>query len=1253
VRAHRLPRCHLAFCLSLFTAVPAAAALTEAQQLCQAEVGHQGGGYFATATRALRRCEELIAEGDLPPATDCELEEATARRLERAARRLARRIGARCDDATVASLSFGDDCIGATTAAELIACQTDVHLDQALRTVAMIYDEAGLTPEPDLTCQRVTSGRSQAFLRRVHKEMRDCKDDVSAGELPASTSCEAATASRVDSFRSVAERAIRTRCSDATVDALDFGAPCAGITTEDALIACSLGYHDVSVERLVAAEYGSDPEGGGPASLQQITDAADCVDGPMSRCRVNDYLLANDEIRVVIQDVQRNLFGIGQYGGQIIDADIVRTGLDPDRDSFEEMATHLNIENVAHYTDLAIINDGSDGQPAVLRATGVDDLLDFLNPSSTVADFGFDFPVAADDKDLPVEVSTDYILEPGRNYVRIETTVVNLGGATLPIFLGEYLNGSGEIEMFQPGYGFGEPLVGVTCSPTAANPCNAVAYAGRDSGAGVSYGYVHDVPNSSNFTTSGVSVALLGQEATYTLIGAQAPAFSLAPAGDPGDSLTLTRFFVVGDGTVDSILRGRNEAQYRAAGTVEGTVTVGGSPVAGVAVAAYGVVAQGPGGWGLAPLTRNVVNTTLTDTSGHYSLDVATGSYSIVAHLAGHPYQGGGTTPQLNPVVVTAFQSVTQDLAIPTAGALQVDIVDEGPDPIAAKVSVVGIDPSPQAINSQNILGLIPNTTGIFNDREDRVPFGVSRVLFVGPSGSSSTVALEPGSYRVVASHGIEYSTAFADITVTAGATSAVDLQIARVIDSSGFVSGDFHVHTLASPDSQVNPALRITSMLGEGVDMFAASDHDFRVDFASEIAALGASSLIFSPVSAEITTFDYGHFNAWPMTIDPTKVNGGSVDHGRPAPDGQDFPANGHFNLTPAEIIAAAHADPGTDTVQINHFYSHLGLDGGSGLAVDTGLTPPESAVPGEVRRLDPLESNYFTDTFDALEVWIESSRSQITDNFYGRNLGDWFNLINQGIVRTGVADSDTHSTLLNQSGFPRTMVASPTDDPGSLAPIADTLSANVNAGRAFGTNSPMVRIESFAASTGETGGLAVGLPTEIATIDGDVDITVDIQSPIWAEFDTVEFYVNPVTLRSTTTAPIGGGFDDVVVPRYGVSPDFVHQAGSEFTVDTVVVDGAIAGASRLEATTTLSLTDLTEDVWVVAIVRGTDGISKPLFPVIPNDLATAGNGTLEGLTDGNLGQNGITALAYTNPLFIDVDGGGWTPPGVQYVTP
>jgi hypothetical protein len=195
------------------------------------------------------------------------------------------------------------------------------------------------------------------------------------------------------------------------------------------------------------------------------------------------------------------------------------------------------------------------------------------------------------------------------------------------------------------------------------------------------------------------------------------------------------------------------------------------------------------------------------------------------------------------------------------------------------------------------------------------------------------------------------------------------------------------------------------------------------------------------------------------------------------------------------------------------------------------------------------------------------------------------------------------------------------------------------------------MVRVTSSAVSTGEVGSLDLGFPRTISTNDGAVDITVDIQSPAWAEFDRVEFYVNPVTIRSTSTEPVGGGFPAVVVPRYGVSPDFVHNDGVEFNVATVNVDPMVPGADRLEASTTLSLAGLSEDVWVVAIVRATDGVSRPLFPVVPNDIDQGTNTTLADLIDGNLGEDGAMALAIANPLFVDVDGGGWTPPGVQFI--
>src|SRR4029450_10591809 len=111
-------------------------------------------------------------------------------------------------------------------------------------------------------------------------------------------------------------------------------------------------------------------------------------------------------------------------------------------------------------------------------------------------------------------------------------------------------------------------------------------------------------------------------------------------------------------------------------------------------------------------------------------------------------------------------------------------------------------------------------------------------------------------------------------------------------------------------------------------------------------------------------------------------------------------------------------------------------------------------------------------------------------------------FNRPHQASPAPGVAASDSHSRTSAQVGFPRTFVASPTDAPSGLAAIGDTLSQNVNDGRAFGSNGPIVRVRVTAASTGQGARLELGYPTEIATSDGSVQIEVDIESPTWAEF-------------------------------------------------------------------------------------------------------------------------------------------------------
>ena len=961
------------------------------------------------------------------------------------------------------------------------------------------------------------------------------------------------------------------------------------------------------------------------AVAKVITASADLIEGPMSRGRLGDFLLANGEIQVVIQDVQRNILSVGQFGGQILDADLVRAPEDPERDSFEEWAVGINIENTAHYTSVSIINDGSNGQPAVIRATGVDDLLDFINPSSQIEGLGFMLPSAFDDVDLPVEVTTDYILAPNDSFVRVETTIRNTDlFVTVETFITDLLSGSGQVELFQPGYGFGEAQITTACAL-----CNFVAWSGEGKADGVSYGYIHNIPLTTVFTTSGVTSSLLGASLIGLIVGSP-PNFSIAPQGE----VTVTRYFAVGNGSVGSIVDIRNQILGLTTGTIQGTVTRGGQPVERADVVVLGDPADGPG------TDKNVVSHYRTDANGQYSGTLPPGAYTLQANLDGHM----PATPDPANVTVTASGTTIQDFTIPEAGRVRVTIVDEASASIAGKVSIVGFDQNPDPGNSQD-LGILTNNTAIFGEIfQDGLLFGLADVVFVDQMGDSGEFFIEPGDYQVVVSHGPEYSIFKQDITVSGGALTTVNAQIARVIDTTGFVSGDFHVHAINSADSEVTNEERVISMLAEGVDFFTPSDHQYRADFAPTIASLGVGSLISAAVNSENTTPDYGHFNAWPMTIDPTKVNNGALDWAKEAPAGEDFPSFGNFMMPPAEIFANLLADPGVNTVQINHIGSFFGP---GGLAVDTALTPPQHFADAASKRLDPAIPNLFDDGFTAMEIWEGTDRGDISNSLVGRNLGDWFNLLNQGIVRTGIAVSDTHQTIIKQSGFPRTMLASPTDDPGVLGVIADTLSANVNAGRAIGTNAPFVRVTTEATSTGQVGGLALGLPTLISTTDGSATIIVEIQSPLWAEFDRVEYYINGAQFPDDVDG------DAATPPFYRAGPDVVQVAGVDFTVTAIDDFPLIPGAGHLEATTSLNLSGLTEDTWVVVLVRGTDEVSRPLFPIIPNDLDKAANPTLADLTDGNLGEDGIPATAFTNPVFVDVNGNSfYDPPGVD-ITP
>lgn len=973
-----------------------------------------------------------------------------------------------------------------------------------------------------------------------------------------------------------------------------------------------------------------DAELGPRAEARLASIDSDLLLGPLARSSSGDYVLENDNLRVIIQKPGRNWFGLGTYGGNIIDASAKLAGGGFNPDHLEEFVSGINIENTPNYTDIEILNDGEDREAAVVCATGPDDLLEFVNASSSVRALPANFPASADDTDLPIEIETCYSLSPEQPWVTIDTTLRNTTGDPVALYLTEYLAGSGEVEAFQPGAGFGEPLfttscpaaTQVACAQGLCDQCNYFAYSGNGGAAGVSYGLIHEEEGSSSFSTAGVSVLIYGQNVAILIAASLPPNYEVPANGE----LTLRRYFAVGDGSASSIADIRNQIFELVTGDISGVVTSGGEPLQHADVAVFQTTNATT-----TPPTRFVAGHARTDAQGHYAMTLPPGEYQVQAHMVGFLYED--ETPAV--VSISEGQNSAQDFDLPAPGLLHVDVTEifgVGPaEPSPAKLQLVGFDPSPE---------LRTGSTGIFGDSSDNLPFGIALVEFIDRNGSSDVLAVEPGEYQLVVSRGPRYSAFRQNITITSGQTTEVLAQLTQVVATPEVVYGDFHVHSIDSVDSEVTRQERVATYLAEGMDFFTPSDHGIRVDFTDTVMEMDVADLIATAPSSELTTPDYGHFNSWPVTIDSSQIGGGNVDWGRAAAPGMDFPEYGSFGLSPAEIYSQILDDPLQNIVQINHIAGHFG---GGGLAIDTGMTPPQSTANLSEKRLDPSLDNAFDAGFQSLEIWIGADgRSGIFDRFLGQNAGDWFNLINQGIVRTAVANSDTHDRR-NTHLSARNLISSEVTNPSQLAGIAEQLAANVANGKVVGSNGPFMTIRATG-SLGEfsqTAGLGVDQANTIPiSNNSDLSVEVLISAPEWAAVDSVDFYIN--NQPELTSAPGDAA-------RYGVCPSFTISAGDpeweEFLASGV---NGVAGADRRDIRVSAQIEGVTSDSWLVAIAHGSDGISRPMFPVVPDDLAAASNTTLANLTDGNLDESGVLAYAFSNPLFFDVGGNGWVAPGV-----
>jgi hypothetical protein len=730
--------------------------------------------------------------------------------------------------------------------------------------------------------------------------------------------------------------------------------------------------------------------------------------------------------------------GFQPYGGIIIDADRVRPAGEPGKSAFGEVVSALDLQIIESKT-VEVVSDGSAGGEARIRFYGEEGPFPLFDTF-----LGEIFPQQKHDMSWDV----DYVLEPDAEYLRIEYTIRNRGREVVDIGLpiAAFMFGDGA-KPFMPEYGFTPPSSG---------------------GSGEYYGAIgEDV--SYLYGRPGSSVAVILSESGIVVSGL-GDGFTLKQL----ERETIVHHLVIGEGDL-----ARSQAIWRRSvkepplPLVEGRITdTNGRPVTNARVH----IAIDEAGAG----TRDYVSMARTDGQGRYAVGLLPGKYrATVAE--------GRRTSDPRAFTVEEGRSLTGvDVQIGEEGFVVYDIQDDQGRALPVKLSVRSS--TGDAVNLPDRYGEEGQNAGLF-----------STIFAVYGKGR---VSLPAGEYQIWISRGAEYEMAERTVSVRPGAETPMQAVLARTMKTQGWMSTDTHVHSQLSPDSPDLFPFKVSAMIAEGLEIPVSTEHEAIGDFNPTIQKMGLGSWMKGIIGSEITTYIYGHFNAFPLIPDPSKPGNGRIEW---------------YKKAPKDTFAAIRAAPGDPFLQVNH--------------------PRSPAIGGYLSAMgfDPVSYTFqkegdFSDNFDALEVANGCTLREIEEVSE-----DWFAFLNRGKKVFATGATDNHRAGGGDMGLPLTWVRLSTDEPSQLD--LDEARAAFKGGRMIVSCGPFVEIKM---GDVEIGGTAPMTGDEIA-------VNVRISATSWMDVDVLEMIVNGRVVKTVeiaasesaerfngpVTVPVTAGQDAWVIAR------------------------------------------------------------------------------------------------------------------------
>lgn len=840
-----------------------------------------------------------------------------------------------------------------------------------------------------------------------------------------------------------------------------------------------------------------------------------------------------------------------------------------------------------------------------------------------------------------VRVATRYEIRPCEPGIRVRTEMVNRGSEPRVWTLVDAWYWSGrEALPFAPGTGrgFRQPgLVDPIEDSWEPSPFMAAA--------------AHSDPAASYFAVACNAEALYGFHSEQ-LSAAGRPIRIVQPR----DVEVFERFIGVVPGralgpAVDHALELRRQLHGEAYTELSGRLEGGG--VLGDEVRASIVIEEGDAD---TPPDARVPWTQVTpDADGHFRARVPAGrSYRLEVRAFGRAVATRVASVENEPIDVGS-------IAIEPAGTLELHVTVDG----VADHAQVFVHPADEATDEAV-------RAKLFDGYDECAPLlgspvggspACNRVLV----HDSVTVEVPPGRYDLFATAGLFATLDRQTVEIESGEHVRVELAIERLpIAPAGTLSADFHVHGAASFDSTLPDFDRVQSFLAAGIDVIAATDHDVVWDYQDARRALDADSRIRIMVGLETTghiLFDLtpgaslpqviGHWNVWPLPFVPDAPYRGAPWDELVEP-GQLF-----------DRFVEAGWPRETGVIQLNHPWAaaQFGRDLGfpRAVGVDARLPLPteyDGTGPGLVLRTPP-GATFSNADYHAQEVMNGTAN----DDFFPYR-AYWFYLLNQGIVRAGTANSDSHSLVDSVLGTPRNLVW--TDQ--TVADFDEAaFNRAVREGRMIGTNGPIIEL-----ATTDAGGRLRTPSLEAFAPAQDAVLSIRVSAAPWVPVEEVRIIVDGEVARIISAElthpsdPLGkdgilrfegevalseilpaGDRDAWIVVEAGAALPLVGDLNCDGIPDTGDNDG--------NGVVDWRDVDRNDD----GIVDATDleGIVEP-----PACDRKADVGPLPRPPSPARGEPGYTFLAvtpegfpasFTNPLLLDRDGGGFSGPGLPAEAP